>query len=58
MLKIICKTIVSLIRLQSDEIHDENIKDLFLTIQNRISAMSHLHELLYTQDNISYINAL
>jgi len=51
------QTIVSLIRLQSDEIEDENTKDLFLTIQNRISAMSHLHELLYTQDNISYINA-
>ena len=51
------QTIVSLIRLQSDEIHDENTRDLFLTIQNRISAMSHLHELLYTQDNISHINA-
>lgn len=49
--------IVSLIRLQCDEIEDEKLQDIFLTIQNRINAMSHLHELLYKQENISYINA-
>lgn len=51
------QTIVSLIRLQSDEIEDEQVQDLFITIQNRINAMSHLHELLYKQDNISNVNA-
>ena len=51
------QTIVSLIRLQSDEIEDEKVQDLFITIQNRINAMSHLHELLYKQDNIANVNA-
>ena len=51
------QTIVSLIRLQSDEIEDDKIQDMFVTIQNRINAMSHLHELLYKQDNISHVNA-
>ena len=51
------QTIVSLIRLQSDEIDDEKHQDIFTTIQNRINAMSHLHELLYKQDNISHVNA-
>ena len=49
--------IVSLIRLQSDEIDDEKLLNIFQTAQNRINAMSHLHELLYKQDNISHINA-
>lgn len=49
--------IISLIRLQADEINDKKILDIFTTIQNRINAMSHLHELLYKQDNISHINA-
>lgn len=51
------QTIVSLIRLQSDEIKDKKLKDILLTIQNRINAMSHLHELLYSQEDISYVNA-
>lgn len=51
------QTIVSLIRLQSDEIEDENSKELFITIQNRINAMSQLHEMLYNQENISFIDA-
>jgi two-component system, sensor histidine kinase LadS len=50
------QTIVSLIRLQSDEIKDERLKDILLTIQNRINAMSHLHELLYKQENIAYVD--
>lgn len=50
------QTIVSLIRLQSDEVENEKLKDILLTIQNRISAMGHLHELLYKQDNINYID--
>jgi len=51
------QTIVSLIRLQSKKIEDQKIKNMFLTIRNRINAMSHLHQLLYSQDNIAYINA-
>ncbi|RXK12513.1 histidine kinase [Halarcobacter mediterraneus] len=50
------QTIVSLIRLQNDEVKNEKLNDILLTIQNRINAMSHLHELLYKQDNISHIN--
>ncbi|AXH10270.1 histidine kinase [Malaciobacter halophilus] len=50
------QTIVSLIRLQSDEIEDKRLKDVLTTIQNRINAMGHLHELLYKQDNISNID--
>lgn len=51
------QTIISLIRLQNDEIDDKKINDLLFTIQNRISAMSHLHELLYQKDNTKYIDA-
>lgn len=51
------QTIVSLIRLQHDKIEDKKIKDVFITIQNRINAMSHLHELLYKQESISHVNA-
>ena len=51
------QTIVSLINLQTDDIKDESIKDIFTTIQNRINAMSHLHELLYKQDNLTFVNA-
>ena len=49
--------IVSLVRLQRDEIKDETLDDILQTIQNRINAMSHLHELLYKQDTIAHINA-
>lgn len=51
------QTIVSLIRLQADELEDEKLQNSFLTIENRINAMSHLHELLYKQDDISHVNA-
>ena len=49
------QTIISLIRLQSYEIDDEKLKGYLQTIQNRISAMSHLHELLYKQENLHQI---
>ncbi len=51
------QTIVSLIRLQSNNIKDKNTKDIFLTIEHRINAMKHLHELLYKQDDITHINS-
>jgi len=49
--------IISLIRLQSNGIEDIEIRKLFLTMENRLSAMSQLQELLYQKDDISYINA-
>ncbi len=49
--------IVSLIRLQNDKIENRKLQDVLITIQNRISAMSHLHELLYRQNDISHISA-
>lgn len=51
------QTIVSLIRLQNDTIEDETTQNILSTIQHRIQSMQHLHELLYKQNNISYINA-
>jgi two-component sensor histidine kinase/ABC-type nitrate/sulfonate/bicarbonate transport system substrate-binding protein len=51
------QTIISLIQLQNDRVKDKKLNDIFLTIQNRINAMSHLHELLYKQDNIAQIDA-
>jgi two-component sensor histidine kinase len=50
--------IISLLRLQSNGILDKDIKDIFSTAQNRVSAMAYLHELLYKQNNMTYINAL
>ena len=49
--------IVSLIRLQSNDISDTKMKNIFLTTQNRLNAMSQLHELLYQKDDVSYVNA-
>jgi len=49
--------IISLIRLQSNEIKDEKLQNIFLTAQNRINAMSQLHELLYKQESLTHINA-
>jgi len=51
------QTIVSLIRLQIDELEDEQTKQVLSSTHNRISAMSHLHELLNYHQNISNINA-
>lgn len=42
--------IISLIRLQKDKIEDENITEILTTIQNRINAMSQLHQLLYIKN--------
>lgn len=48
--------IVSMIRLQSRNIEDSKLQEVFQTAQNRINTMAHLHELLYKQDNITHIN--
>lgn len=49
--------IVSLVRLQKDEISDERLQNILQTVHNRINAMSHLHELLYKQETILHVNA-
>ncbi len=51
------QTIVSLVRLQIDELEDDKIKEILTTTHNRINAMSHLHDLLYDQTNLSSVNA-
>lgn len=50
------QTIVSLIRLQCRSIKEQKYKDILIVIQNRINTISHLHELLYKQDNTLYVN--
>lgn len=50
------QTIVSLIRLQRDKVKEDKLQDVLVTIQNRISAMSHLHELLFKQENATHID--
>lgn len=48
--------VVSMIRLQSRNIEDKKLQEVFQTAQNRINTMAHLHELLYKQDSITHIN--
>lgn len=49
--------IISLLRLQStDNISVKDVDNILLTIQNRINAMSQLHELLYKQNNVGNID--
>ena len=50
------QTVMSLINLQANNITDENLKEVLKTIQNRISAMSLIHELLYQKSDISTVN--
>jgi two-component sensor histidine kinase len=49
--------ILSLIRLQSKESNTKELTTALLTIEGRISALGHLHELLYRQDNVLSIKA-
>lgn len=48
--------ISSLLRLQNITVDDKKAKEVLQSAQNRIKAIGFLHELLYKQDNISYIN--
>lgn len=49
--------ILSLVRLQANNSDSEKLTSVLITIEGRISALGHLHELLYTQDDISTIKA-
>lgn len=44
--------IISLIRLQKDDIESKRLKEILTTTQNRISTMKHLHEMLYQREMI------
>lgn len=50
------QTIISFLRLQADTVNDNKIQQTLMEIKNRIMSISHLYDLLYTKDNISYIN--
>ena len=50
------QVIISLLRLQSDKIGDEQLKNYLLDTQNRIYAMSAVHETLHQSDNLSSVD--
>ena len=50
------QVIISLMRLQSDKIGDEQLKTSFLETQNRIYAMSAVHETLHQSENLSSVD--
>lgn len=50
--------VISILRLQSRNIKDKQLKNIFEEAQNRINAMSQLHEIFYSQEEFSHINSL
>ncbi len=50
------QVISSLLNLQANIIHDDQLKRLYADSQNRIKAMASIHELLYKSDNFSKID--
>jgi len=48
--------IISLLRLQADNEKDKKLIDSLKVAEYRIQAMSHLHEMLYSQENITHID--
>lgn len=50
------QVISSLVRLQSFETEDENVKKMFEATVNRVVAMALIHEKMYQKDNLSKIN--
>lgn len=49
--------IISLLRLKGDRIEDTRIKEIITGAELKISAMSRLHELLYSQEQIAHIDS-
>jgi two-component system, sensor histidine kinase PdtaS len=50
------QVIISLIRLQSNETADINIKESYNELEQRVAAMSYVHEELYKSDNLADID--
>jgi len=50
------QTIVSFLRLQIDEIEEKKTQKILMNIENRILSISHLYALLYTKENICFVN--
>ncbi|XOB62779.1 7TM diverse intracellular signaling domain-containing protein [Campylobacterota bacterium DY0563] len=51
------QTIISLIRLQKDSIKDPKMSEMLISIQNRLNAMSEVHQLLYSShEDLSFIS--
>ena len=50
------QVIISLMRLQSDKTDDKQLKNSFLETQNRIYAMSTVHETLHQSENLSSVD--
>ncbi|MEY3236641.1 MAG: hypothetical protein RI883_742 [Bacteroidota bacterium] len=48
--------ISSLFKLQLNTIEDEELNNIFLTSLNRVNTMAQIHELIYSDDNLSSIN--
>jgi len=54
----------SLLRLQSENIQGKELRDIFVDVENRIKSMAMVHEMLYSEGDLSqvdiggYINAL
>ena len=46
----------SLLKLQSREIEDEHVVDMFKEAQNRVLSMALLHEKMYRSDDLQHIN--
>jgi len=50
------QTIVSFLRLQIDEVEEKKTQQILMNIENRILSISHLYALLYTKENICFVN--
>ena len=50
--------ILSLLRLQNDKTNNTQCKTTIETIENRVNAISYLHEILYKQDTLTYIDTV
>ena len=48
--------IISLLRLQADSLHEDKFQDALEVSEQRIKAMSGVHEMLYMRDNINEVD--